>query len=47
MSTNAGVAALDGVVAPTMLGFTYARFVMPRNPYIPGSAPKTAGAPAP
>lgn len=35
---NASLAGLAGVVAPTLFGFTYAWFVQPGNPYIPGSA---------
>ena len=35
---NASLAGLAGVVAPTMFGFTYAWFVAPGNPYVPGSA---------
>jgi DHA1 family tetracycline resistance protein-like MFS transporter len=35
---NASAAGLAGVVAPTMFGFTYAWFVTPGHPYVPGSA---------
>lgn len=35
---NASLAGLAGVVAPTLFGFTYAWFIAPGNPYIPGSA---------
>jgi len=35
---NASLAGLAGVVAPTLFGFTYAWFILPGNPYIPGSA---------
>lgn len=35
---NASLAGLAGVVAPTLFGFTYAWFVQPGNPYIPGAA---------
>lgn len=34
----ASLAGLAGLVAPTMFGFTYAWFIAPGNPYIPGSA---------
>lgn len=35
---NASLAGLAGVAAPTMFGFTYAWFVAPGHPYVPGSA---------
>jgi DHA1 family tetracycline resistance protein-like MFS transporter len=35
---NASLAGLAGVVAPTVFGFSYAWFVAPGNPYVPGSA---------
>lgn len=35
---NASLAGLAGVVAPTLFGFTYAWFVAPGHPYVPGSA---------
>ena len=35
---NASLAGLAGVVAPTMFGFTYAWFVAPGHPQVPGSA---------
>lgn len=35
---NASAAGLAGVMAPTMFGFTYAWFVAPGHPYVPGSA---------
>jgi len=35
---NASLAGLAGVVAPTVFGFTYAWFVGPGHPYLPGSA---------
>jgi len=35
---NGSLVGLAGVVAPTMFGFTYAWFVAPGHPHIPGSA---------
>jgi DHA1 family tetracycline resistance protein-like MFS transporter len=35
---NASLAGLAGVVAPTMFGFTYAWFIAPGHPYVPGAA---------
>jgi DHA1 family tetracycline resistance protein-like MFS transporter len=35
---NGSLAGLAGVVAPTMFGFTYAWYVAPGHPYVPGSA---------
>jgi DHA1 family tetracycline resistance protein-like MFS transporter len=35
---NASLAGLAGVVAPTLFGFTYAWFVAPGHPYVPGAA---------
>ena len=35
---NASLAGLAGVVAPTMFGMTYAWFVTPGHPHVPGSA---------
>jgi MFS transporter, DHA1 family, tetracycline resistance protein len=35
---NSSLAGLAGVIAPTMFGFTYAWFVAPGHPQVPGSA---------
>ncbi|MBI1200831.1 MAG: MFS transporter [Phenylobacterium sp.] len=35
---NASLVGLAGVVAPTLFGFTYAWFVAPGHPFVPGSA---------
>jgi DHA1 family tetracycline resistance protein-like MFS transporter len=35
---NASLAGLAGVVAPTMFGFTYAWFIAPGHPQLPGAA---------
>ena len=41
MSTQGATSSLSGlagVIAPTMFGFTYAFFIAPGHPYVPGSA---------
>lgn len=35
---NASLAGLSGVIAPLMFGYTYAWFVAPGHPFVPGSA---------
>jgi len=35
---TSSLAGLCGVIAPTMFGFTYAFFIAPGHPYVPGSA---------
>jgi DHA1 family tetracycline resistance protein-like MFS transporter len=35
---NSSLAGLAGVLAPTIFGFTYAWFVAPGHPYVPGAA---------
>lgn len=35
---NASLSGMAGVIAPTMFGYTYAWFVQPGHPYLPGSA---------
>ena len=35
---TSSMAGLAGVVAPTVFGFTYAFFIAPGHPYVPGSA---------